>query len=53
MSQTPDESALRIWRAAAPYWDKHRAFIDGYLGPVTPVLVDDHSGPMGPSKSLR
>jgi SAM-dependent methyltransferase len=41
MSQPPVESTLRIWSEAAPYWAKHRRFIEAFLGPVTPALVEE------------
>jgi len=41
MSQPSDESTLRIWSQAAPYWAKHRRFIEAFLGPVTPALVEE------------
>jgi SAM-dependent methyltransferase len=41
MAETPDERALRVWTETAPYWAKHRDFVDALLGPVTPALVDE------------
>ncbi len=39
--QTPDEGTLRIWSESAPYWAKHRGFVDALLGPVTPALLEE------------
>src|SRR6185503_15796523 len=41
MGKTDDERALRIWSESAPYWAKHRGFVDALLGPVTPALVEE------------
>lgn len=39
--RTTDEGALRTWIESAPYWAKHRGFVEVLLGPVTPALVDE------------
>ena len=41
MSQSQEDSALQIWVESAPYWAKHRSFIDSFLGPVTPALIEE------------
>lgn len=38
---TPDERARQAWSESAPYWAKHRGFVDVILGPVTPALVEE------------
>jgi SAM-dependent methyltransferase len=39
--QTPDQKTLKTWSESAPYWAKHRGFVDALLGPVTPALVEE------------
>ena len=41
MRATSNESSLRIWTETAPFWTKHRSFVDAVLGPITPVLVEE------------
>jgi SAM-dependent methyltransferase len=41
MKETPDERALQAWSESAPYWAKHRGFVEVILGPVTPALVEE------------
>ena len=39
--QSSDKGALKAWSESAPYWAKHRGFVDALLGPVTPALVEE------------
>jgi SAM-dependent methyltransferase len=41
MSQTSAEETLRIWREAAPYWERYAPTIRAMFAPVTRVLVEE------------
>src|SRR3984893_9430540 len=37
----PDQEVISAWRAAAPFWEKHREIIRQMFAPVTQALVED------------
>ena len=41
MSQAQAEETLRVWREAAPFWEKYAPTIRAMFAPLTDALVDD------------
>jgi len=41
MSQTSAEETLRIWREAAPYWERYAPTIRAMFAPVTGALIEE------------
>src|SRR6202047_3367250 len=41
MLPQPGQKTINEWRAAAPFWEKHREIIREMFSPVTKALVED------------
>jgi hypothetical protein len=41
MLPQPGQETINEWRAAAPFWEKHREIIREMFAPVTKALVED------------